>query len=94
MTNEELAIQIQLGHTEHYSELWQNVRRLMYKILHNKISRLELPNYITAEDMEQELYFAFSEQKSYNILIRSDMCCGWLLRCFGRLLQELFLMPR
>lgn len=58
MTNEELAIQIQLGHTEHYAELWQNVRRLMYKILHNKISRLELPNYITAEDMEQELYFA------------------------------------
>lgn len=58
MTNEDLAIQIQLGHTEHYAELWQNVRRLMYKILHNKISRLELPNYITAEDMEQELYFA------------------------------------
>ena len=58
MTNEELAIQIQLGHTRHYTELWQNVRRLMYKILYNKISRLELPNYITAEDMEQELYFA------------------------------------
>ncbi len=58
MTNEELAIQIQLGHTEHYAELWQNVRRLMYKILHNKISRIELPNYISAEDMEQELYFA------------------------------------
>lgn len=58
MTNEDLSIQIQLGHTEHYAELWQSVRRLMYKILHNKISRLELPNYITAEDMEQELYFA------------------------------------
>lgn len=58
MTNEELAIQIQLGHTEHYAELWQNVRQLMYKILHRKISRLELPNYIAVEDMEQELYFA------------------------------------
>lgn len=58
MTNEELAIQIQLGHTEHYAELWQNVRRLMYKILQRKISRIKLPNYITAEDMEQELYFA------------------------------------
>ena len=61
MTNEDLAIQIQLGHTRHYSELWQNVRRLMYKILHNKISRLELPNYIAAEDMEQELYFALCD---------------------------------
>lgn len=58
MTNEELAIKIQLGHNEYYTELWQNVRKLMYKILYNKISRLELPNYITAEDMEQELYFA------------------------------------
>lgn len=49
MTNEELAIKIQLGHNEYYTELWQNVRKLMYKILYNKISRLELPNYITAE---------------------------------------------
>ncbi len=44
MTNEELAIQIQLGHTEHYTELWHNVRRLMHKILYAKLSR----NYIAA----------------------------------------------
>lgn len=58
MTNEELAIQIQLGHAEHYTELWQNVRRLMYKILRSKLSRIELPNYLTPEDLGQELYFA------------------------------------
>ncbi len=58
MTNEDLAIQIQLGHTEHYAELWQSVRRLMYKILYSKLSRINLPNHIAAEDLEQELYFA------------------------------------
>ena len=58
MTNEELVIQIQLGHTEHYAELWDNVRKLMYIILHKKMSQLKLPNYLTAEDMQQELYFA------------------------------------
>ena len=57
-TNEELVIQIQAGNTQHYAELWQNVRWLMYKILHKKLSRLTLPNYLTAEDIEQELYFA------------------------------------
>ena len=30
----------------------------MYKILHSKTNRLELPNYITQEDLQQELYFA------------------------------------
>ena len=58
MTNEELAIQIQAGNTQYYSELWQNVRNLMHKILRNKLLRLKLPNYLTSEDMEQELYFA------------------------------------
>ena len=59
MTNEELAIQIQAGNTQYYYELWQSVYKLMYKILHKKLSRLELPNYLTYEDMGQELYFAF-----------------------------------
>ena len=58
MTNEELAIEIQAGNIQHYTELWQNVRWLMHKILHKKLSQLTLPNYLTAEDMEQELYFA------------------------------------
>ncbi len=58
MTNEDLAIQIQLGHTEHYAELWGRVKRLMHKILYAKLSRIDLPNYLDREDMEQELYFA------------------------------------
>lgn len=59
MTNEELAIQIQLGKSEYYAELWERVRLLMYKLLRSRISGVELPNYIAKEDMEQELYFAF-----------------------------------
>ncbi|MGN0488381.1 MAG: sigma-70 family RNA polymerase sigma factor [Ruminococcus sp.] len=59
MTNEEMAIQIQLGHKECYAELWKCVQRLMVKILNAKLSHIELPNYISHEDMQQELYFAF-----------------------------------
>lgn len=58
MTNEDLAIQIQLGHKEHYAELWEQVKKLMYKILYGKLNRIELPNYLDREDIEQELYFA------------------------------------
>lgn len=58
MTNEELAIQIQLGHTEHYNELWTNCRRLLFIILRKKAKDLPLPNYISQEDLEQEMYFA------------------------------------
>lgn len=58
MTNENLAIQIQLGHTEHYGELWDKVKRLMHKMLYAKLSKINLPNYLDREDIEQELYFA------------------------------------
>lgn len=59
MTNEEMAIQIQLGHNEYYSKLWDSVHRLMYKILHSKTNAIPLLNYISKEDLEQEMYFAF-----------------------------------
>ena len=58
MTNEDLVIQIQLGHTERYSELWENCRKLLIKILWEKIKKYPLPNYMSHEDLEQELYFA------------------------------------
>lgn len=58
MTNEELAIQIQLGHSEHYTQLWEQTKKLMYKILYSKASKIQLPNYIAVEDLEQSLYFA------------------------------------
>ena len=58
MDNEELALLIQAGHTEHYGELWERCRKLLFAILRQKTKRLCLPNYITADDMEQEMYFA------------------------------------
>lgn len=59
MTNEEMAINIRAGHTEYCSELWGKVRWLMVKILNSKVKRYSLPNYLTSEDLQQELYFAF-----------------------------------
>lgn len=58
MTNEELAVQIQLGHAEHYGILWANCQKLLFMILREKVKGLPLPNYITADDMRQEMYFA------------------------------------
>lgn len=52
MTNEELAIEIQNGHTEYYAVLWENCRRLLFFILHQKATSLPLPNYISPEDLE------------------------------------------
>lgn len=58
MTNEELAVQIQLGATDLYSELWEQVKKLMTKILFQELLSYTLPNYISKADMLQELYFA------------------------------------
>lgn len=58
MTNEELAIQIQLGHTELYGELWAKCRKLLIVLLRQRVNGLRLPNYITPDDLEQEMYFA------------------------------------
>lgn len=58
MTNEELAIQIQLGASDLYAELWEQVKKLMTKILFKELSTYTLPNYINQEDMVQEIYFA------------------------------------
>lgn len=59
MTNEDLAIQIQLGHNEYYPILWDKVKNLLTKILYSTIKYYPLPNYITTDDLEQELYFAY-----------------------------------
>ena len=84
MSNEYLALMIQAGHTEHYSELWANCRKLLFMILQRKTKHLNLPNYITPEDMEQEMYFAlckavqaYDETKPYSFnsyLNYSVMC--------------------
>ena len=36
MGNEELALMIQAGHTEHYGELWERCRKLLFAILRQK----------------------------------------------------------
>ena len=58
MTNEELAIKIQLGHTEYYAELWEKCRKLLYMILRQTVKNLPLPNFLNIEDLQQEMYFA------------------------------------
>lgn len=58
MTNEDLAIQIQLGHTELYGELWEKCRKLILMLMRHKTKNIHLPNFIDPEDMEQEMYFA------------------------------------
>lgn len=58
MTNEELALYIQIGHVEYYATLWSKCRNLLYKILRSLTAGLELPVYMSREDLEQELYFA------------------------------------
>ena len=67
MTNEELALLIQAGHTEHYGELWERCRKLLFYILARYQKRLELPNYISGEDLEQCMYAALREAvKAYD----------------------------
>ena len=61
MTNDELALMIQAGHTEHYVELWERCRKLLFYILARYQKRLELPNYISGEDLEQCMYAALRE---------------------------------
>lgn len=65
MTNEELAVQIQLGATSLYAELWERVKKLMTKILLEMLRKYrtakgqyKLPNCIEVKDLIQELYFA------------------------------------
>lgn len=60
-TNEELATLIQQGHKEYLPDLWENVRRLMYKLTFQQYSahkELFEQNGLTLEDVQQESYFA------------------------------------
>lgn len=67
MDNEELALLIQAGHTEHYGELWTNCRRLLRYLLTRYQNGITLPNYISGEDLEQCMYAALREAvKAYD----------------------------
>ena len=89
MGNEELALMIQAGHTEHYGELWERCRKLLFAILRQKTRGLRLPNYITADDMEQEMYFAlcravqaYNEAKPYSFNSYLDFSVMGAIRDF------------
>lgn len=65
MSNEELAARIQQGETACYTPLWEQCRRLLYKILSRYLSGITLPNHIGREDLEQCLYFALQTAVRY-----------------------------
>lgn len=58
LSNEELVLKIQQGEQQYYNQLWDNTRKLLYRILNRELHKRTLPNYMTSEDLEQELYFA------------------------------------
>lgn len=51
-------MQIQVGNAALYNELWQNCHKLLFYILSRYKKRIELPNYISTEDLEQCMYEA------------------------------------
>lgn len=62
MSNEELAMLIQQGHTEYISQLWDNLYRLIYKLcyaMYRKNSDRFSHYGITADDIIQQSYFGF-----------------------------------
>lgn len=62
MTNEELALLIQQGHTEYIPQLWDNLYRLIYKLcyaMYRKNSDRFSHYGITADDVLQQSYFGF-----------------------------------
>lgn len=71
-TNEEMALLIQQGYSEYTPLLWERVYPLICYILQRQICNYPLPNYITIEDLKQQMYFAFlraikvyTEEKGY-----------------------------
>ena len=58
MSNEEIVLQIQSGNTALYNELWEQCRKLLYYILARYQRRIDLPNYIDSDDLEQCMYTA------------------------------------
>ena len=65
MTNEEMTIKIQDGETYLYYDLWENNKKLIFQIMRKKLHNTILPCYISIEDIEQEMYFAFLQAVKY-----------------------------
>lgn len=61
MTNEQLAVLIKQGEQERTPELWENVRKLLYKLsFHQYTAHADLfkQQGLSLEDIQQESYFA------------------------------------
>lgn len=58
MSNEQLAILIRQGHTEYYTELWEQTRRLIYKLIYQAARGRKLPHGVDMDDVLQCGYFA------------------------------------
>lgn len=58
MTNEELAMMIQRGHTEYYKKLWEQTYKLINSLVKREALNRLLPNDIDLEDLLQCGYFA------------------------------------
>lgn len=70
MSNEELALQIKAGHTELYSELWENTKRLMFLKIH-RLYNANRPYFarvgLELEDLEQTAFLAIADAaRAYN----------------------------
>lgn len=64
MTNEQLAILIQEGHTEYIEQLWLQIRPLLFKmanLYYHRYSEHYKKAGITLDDMTQETFFALLE---------------------------------
>lgn len=66
-TNEEMALLIQQGYSEYIPLLWERVYPLICYILQRQICNYPLPNYITIEDLKQQMYFAFLRARAVKV---------------------------
>lgn len=67
MTNEDLVLLVRQGHKEYCSKLWEQVRKLIHKLIIQHSKKRILPNDIEHEDLHQCGYFAMlAAVKAYN----------------------------
>lgn len=90
MTNEELAVLIEEGDNEAVALLWENMKKLFYRInfryaavYHNRMAECG----VTVEDLHQECYFVMLESvRAYNA--RKPEHADYLLTTYVRLIYK------
>ncbi|MBE6984878.1 MAG: sigma-70 family RNA polymerase sigma factor [Ruminococcaceae bacterium] len=61
MTNEELAMKIQKGEAELMPQLWEQIKRWVYKMAHKWVFRFDGARGVTVDDLISSGYIAFAE---------------------------------